>query len=46
MTLNHDSTARLNQLQETIEKNRENLIHHDFEQREEKSEAETTSTKK
>ena len=31
MTLPHDCTARLNQLRETIEKNKENLVDHDVE---------------
>lgn len=31
MTLPHDCTARLDQLRETIEKNRDNLLKHDFE---------------
>ena len=31
MTLPHDCTARLNQLRETIEKNKEKLVDHDVE---------------
>lgn len=32
MTLPHDCTARLDQLRETIEKNRDNLVKHEFEE--------------
>ncbi len=44
MTLPHDCTARLDQLRETIEKNRDKLVKHEFE--ESKRETEVAPKKK